>query len=180
MAFDEPEEHWAPPDSLDPTPVWKQYIVVVLLGVAVVAFGAVYAYVAFLPDLVSPPAVLPGRVILPVLQYAPGTTQRVSLAGDDATFYLGYVGQQPIAIRAKWSPVLGAAPCDVLLAAEIAGAGGTLPKDAVFRISCGDALFDERGTPVAGASARSLDRYLVSRKGDRLIVNIDHVIQGTP
>ena len=41
MAFDEPEEHWAPPDSLDPTPVWKQYIVVVLLGVAVVAFGAV-------------------------------------------------------------------------------------------------------------------------------------------
>src|SRR5919204_6586357 len=116
MAFDEPEEHWAPPDSLDPTPVWKQYLVVLALGVAVVAFGALYAYVAFLPDVVAPPAVLPGRVVLQALQYAPGTTQRVALAAPEEAFYLSYDGPQPIAVRARWSPAVGPPGGDVLLA----------------------------------------------------------------
>ena len=66
VGFDEPEEHWAPPDSLDPTPVWKQYILVVLLGAGVFVFAIVYAYIALLPDVVSPPAVLPGALTLTV------------------------------------------------------------------------------------------------------------------
>jgi hypothetical protein len=179
MAFDEPEEHWAPPDSLDPTPVWKQYLLVVLLGVAVLAFGVVYAYLAWLPDAVTPPAALPGRVILPALQYPRGTTQRVAVPGADATFYLTYAGADPVAIRATWSPQLGGAPCDVLLAAE-AGPGAAVPEGGEFRASCSDSVFDARGERLSGSAPRGLDRYLVSRKGDRLIVNTDHVIQGTP
>ena len=180
MAYDEPSDHWAPPDSLDPTPVWKQYILVVLLGVAVIGAGIVYTYVAALPVLVTPPAALPGRVVLPALQYAPGTTQKVTIGGADAAFYLTYVKQEPYAVRATWSPSIGARPCDVLLAAEMAGLGGTVPEGGVFRTSCGETVFDARGEPIGGASSRALDRYLVSRKGDRLIVNTDHVIQGTP
>ncbi len=39
---DQPVEHWAGPESLDPTPVWKQYLLVaLLLVVGLVAVVAV-------------------------------------------------------------------------------------------------------------------------------------------
>jgi len=189
VGFDEPEEHWAPPDSLDPTPVWKQYILVVLLGAGVFVFAIVYAYIALLPDVVSPPAVLPGRVILSALQYAPGTTQKVSLAGPNATFYLTYDKAEPIAVRATWSPAISSgSQCAIVLPGEpIPGApgksvetAGMAANAAVFLDACTLSVFDARGDRVAGSAPRGLDRYLVSRKGDRLIVNTDHIIQGTP
>ena len=189
MGFDEPAEHWAPPDSLDPTPVWRQYLVVVLLGFAVIAVAALYAYVASLPDVVTPPAVLPGRVVLSSLQYPKGTTQRVAIAGPDATFYLTYAGSEPVAVRATWSPELGGpTTCSIVLPGETF----TQPDGSSRRVfvrtdsgiefvdSCTSSTFDARGQRVDGSAPRGLDRYLVSRKGDRLIVNTDHVIQGTP
>ena len=180
MGFDEPAEHWAPPDSLDPTPVWKQYLLVILLGVALVAFGAIYAYAALLPELVAPPAVLPGRVILPALQYARGTTQKVDLAGSDAAFYLSYAGAEPYAVLAAWSPEVGAAArCAVTLVAEDP-LFDPADRKAVFLDSCTRSVFDSAGARLDGPAPRGLDRYLVSRKGDRLVVNTDHVIQGTP
>ena len=119
MGLNEPIDHWAPPDSLDPTPVWRQYLLVVLLGAGIFVFGAFYAYVAFLPDLVTPPAALPGRVVLGALQYPPGTTQKVSIAGPDQTFYLTYAGTVPVAVRATWSSsVGGASQCQITLIAE--------------------------------------------------------------
>ena len=180
MGFDEPADHWAPPDSLDPTPVWKQYLLVVLLGAALVAFGAIYAYAALLPQLVSPPAALPGRVVLPALQYARGTTQKVTLAGGDAAFYLSYAGAEPYAVLAAWSPEVGGpARCAVTLVAEDPLFDAP-SRDAVFLDSCTRSAFDSTGARLGGTAPRGLDRYLVSRKGDRLVVNTDHVIQGTP
>ncbi|OLC57578.1 MAG: hypothetical protein AUH85_02970 [Chloroflexi bacterium 13_1_40CM_4_68_4] len=180
MGFDEPIDHWAPPDSLDPTPVWKQYLLVVLLGSAIFLFGAIYAYVAFLPDLVTPPAALPGRVVLGALQYAPGTTQKVTIAGPDETFYLTYARGVPLAVRATWSPTVSVeAQCRITLVAEdplFDPATG----DAVFLDSCTHSVFGASGDVLAGSAPRGLDRYLVARKGDRLIVNTDHLIQGTP
>ena len=52
---DQPPEHWAGPESHDPTPVWKQYLVVVLAA----------AYAALAVELATPPATLiGGRVVL--------------------------------------------------------------------------------------------------------------------
>jgi hypothetical protein len=189
VGFDEPVEHWAPPESLDPTPVWKQYLLVITLGVAVFVFAVVYAYVAFLPDAVTPPAVLPGRVVLSALQYPKGTTQRVTIAGADASFYLTYAGDDPIAVRATWSPELGGRDrCAIALPGEpITRPDGSATRVYVrtdsgveFVDSCTLTLFDANGLRVSGPAPRGLDRYLVSRKGDRLIVNIDHLIQGAP
>ena len=180
MGLNEPIDHWAPPDSLDPTPVWRQYLLVVLLGAGIFMFGAFYAYVAFLPDLVTPPAALPGRVVLGALQYPPGTTQKVSIAGPDQTFYLTYAGTVPLAVRATWSSsVGGASQCQITLIAENP-LMDPFSFDAVFLDSCTHSFFRASGEVYAGTAPRGLDRYLVSRKGDRLIVNTDHIIQGTP
>src|SRR5437762_13118425 len=62
---DQPTEHWAGPESLDPTPVWKQYLLVaafVLVALVLVVFGA---YSALAVELATPPAsVIGGRVVL--------------------------------------------------------------------------------------------------------------------
>ncbi len=170
----EPPEHWAPAESLDPTPVWKQYALVALLAVAFVAVVGAYAFVALLPDVVTPPAALPGgRVVLAVSDHPPGTTKAIGVAGAQQAFYLTNLGGDFVAVRAWWSPEVGARePCRVDL----------VESDAVarFRDPCGGSTFDARGRVVSGSAPRGLDRYLVSRKGDRLIVNIDHLIQGKP
>lgn len=166
MGSHEPVEQWAAPESLDPTPVWKQYLVVTVLGLGLVLAAAAYVYVAFLPDLVTPPAAIPGRVILAASEYAPGTTKAVDLG---RAFYLTNVGGDYVAVTASWSPQVGGTPCAVELASAVSA-------NARF-MSCDGARFDESGRALGGAP-RGLDRYLVSRKGDRLIVNTGHLIQG--
>lgn len=64
---DQPVEHWAGPGSLDPTPVWKQYLVVALFVVVALLLVATVAYSALAVELATPPAsVIGGRVVLAV------------------------------------------------------------------------------------------------------------------
>jgi hypothetical protein len=130
---------------------------------------------------------LPGRVILGALQYPKGTTQKVTLGGDP--FYLTYAGEQPVAVRAMWSPDVGGAErCAIVLPGEsFTGPDGGLTRVYVrtdsggeFIDTCTVSVFDASGARLSGTAPRGLDRYLVSRKGDRLVVNTDHVIVGTP
>lgn len=54
--WEEPAEEWAGPESLDPTPVWKQYVVLAVLSVVLlVALGAYCAATVTQP----PPQALP-------------------------------------------------------------------------------------------------------------------------
>ena len=62
---DQPVEHWAGPGSLDPTPVWKQYLVVAVFVIVALVLVAGVAYSALAVELATPPAnVIGGRVVL--------------------------------------------------------------------------------------------------------------------
>src|SRR2546430_17167117 len=62
---DQPPEHWAGPESLDPTPVWKQFALIgIFLFLGLVLLGGVAIFAAA-PQLVTPPALVPGdRLVL--------------------------------------------------------------------------------------------------------------------
>src|SRR2546428_10149939 len=64
---DQPPELWAGPESLDPTPVWKQFALVGLfLFLGLVLVGVVAAF-AVAPQIAKPPALVPGdRLVLPL------------------------------------------------------------------------------------------------------------------
>jgi len=64
---DQPPEHWAGPDSLDPTPVWKQFALIgIFLFLGLVLLAGVAAFAAA-PQFVTPPALVPGdRLVLPL------------------------------------------------------------------------------------------------------------------
>ena len=49
---DQPTEHWAGPESLDPTPVWKQYLLVAAF--VLIALVAVYYIVENTPASPGP------------------------------------------------------------------------------------------------------------------------------
>lgn len=180
---DQPPEHWAAPVSLDPTPVWKQYIVIGVLLVVALLVIAVVSVPALMPTMVAPPAVVPGgRVVLPRGD-VPAVAAYPKLIGaplvDDAhSFWL----VQPsagdvVAVRARWSPADGARECPV--AAFSGGIGNTsIPVDRrPFFQACPDAqgwLFGPRGEPLG--APRSLARYLVSVTTDRVIVNVSDEI----
>ena len=56
---DQPPEHWAGPESLDPTPVWKQFALIgIFLFLGLVLLGGVAVFAAA-PQLVTPPALVP-------------------------------------------------------------------------------------------------------------------------
>ena len=62
---DQPADHWAGPESLDPTPVWKQYLLVALLLFGGLIAVLVVSLLAILPQIVTPPALVPGdRLVL--------------------------------------------------------------------------------------------------------------------
>ena len=53
---DQPAEHWAGAESLDPTPVWKQFALIgIFLALGLVLAGGVAVFAAA-PQLVTPPA----------------------------------------------------------------------------------------------------------------------------
>src|SRR3989442_12091607 len=64
---DQPPELWAGPESLDPTPVWKQFALVGLfLFLGLLLVGVVAAF-AVAPQIAKPPALVPGdRLVLPL------------------------------------------------------------------------------------------------------------------
>lgn len=189
---DQPPEHWAGPASLDPTPVWKQYIVVaVLLVLALVIIGIV-SVPAILPTAVTPPSVVPGgRVVLahgaipavagePVL-VANGNTMNARyfwhLPLDEAhSFWL----VQPrageyVAVRAMASGSAGAPSCFVFLDTNgVVDLRVPLEQRPFFEACPERWLFGARGQPLS--APRSLPRYLVSVTSDRVIVNVSDEI----
>jgi len=175
---DQPPEHWAGPDSLDPTPVWKQFALIgIFLAVGLVLLGGVAIFAAA-PQLVSPPALVPGdRLVLstsdiPAVGAAP---KRFGppLVDDAHAFWLVRLSNtETVAFRAIWTGSLGR-QCPVswneslnnqplrFFAATCAGSGAT--------------IFNDRGEAGPGAP-RGLDRYLVSVSDDRVIVNLSRLI----
>src|SRR5438105_4434488 len=120
---DQPPELWAGPESLDPTPVWKQFALIGLfLVVGLVLVGGVAAFAAA-PQIVAPPAMVPGeRLVLstgalpPVVTGfgAPATAIGLPLVDDAHRFLLARAGEgQAVAFRARWAPHPGEPECPV-------------------------------------------------------------------
>jgi hypothetical protein len=179
---DQPPEHWAGPESLDPTPVWKQFALIgIFLFVGLVLITGVAA-LAIAPQLVTPPALVPGdRLVLPLSALPPYVTGAGALPNrigppliDEArVFLLGRVDRtEAMAFRVRWSPGEGQPECPVT--------PGIVDEKVGYIASCEHTggqrfTFDARGNPSEGA-LRGLDRYLVSVTTDRVIVNLDRLI----
>jgi hypothetical protein len=175
---DQPPEHWAGPDSLDPTPVWKQFALIgIFLVLGLVLLGGVALFAAA-PQLVTPPALVPGdRLVLstadlPAVGAAP---KRFGppLVDDAHAFWLARLSNaETVAFRAIWTDQLGH-PCPVSWNESL----NNQPL-RFFTAACkGSAvtLFNVRGEAGPGAP-RGLDRYLVSVTDDRVIVNLSRLI----
>jgi hypothetical protein len=175
---DQPTEHWAGPESLDPTPVWKQYVLVAaLLFVGLVVIVAV-SVMALAPNFVTPPALVPGdRLVLAAsdLPAAGGGPQLIGIpiVPLDKEFLIVQPARgEYVAIRTRYSLQPGVG-CTVM------PMGSSSLEQRTFVANCGGSelrMFNGRGQPIDSA-ARNLDRYLVSVSGDRVIVNLSRVIQ---
>ncbi len=182
---DQPAEHWAGPESLDPTPVWKQYVLIALLLVAGLVVLVIVAVAALAPSLVTPPALVPGDRLVLSANDVPAVAQAPKLVSsptiDSArSFYLVQPEKgQVLAFRASWSYQPGADACDI-------GPAPGRPNVMQFvATGCsiassyqGSPLFDLRGAPT-NPYYRGLDQYLVSVSGDRVIVNLSRVIEAS-
>lgn len=181
---DQPVEQWAGPESLDPTPVWKQYVLVAALlavGLIVVLIAAVPALA---PGFVTPPALVLGdRLVLASSEVRadPNSPTYIGapLVGDSRSFFL----VQPtkgtvIALRAHWRESPDSTECTlqfIARAGRFACDGGDGTHGTAFNIVGEPA--GECGT--RRCPSRGLDRYLVSVSGDRVIVNLSRVIESS-
>ncbi|HET9808933.1 MAG TPA: hypothetical protein VFQ66_04500 [Candidatus Limnocylindria bacterium] len=180
---DQPAEHWAGADSLDPTPVWKQYILIALLLFGGLIAVLVVSLLAILPLIVMPPALVPGdRLVLPIADL-PGVNQQPKriepTPGDSGrAFYLAHpAAAEAFGFRARWAPSIGAPECPVQTGVAATGSAFEYGYVATCESSAGGTYtFNARGDPKDG-SYRGLDQYLVSRSDDRVIVNLSRVIE---
>jgi hypothetical protein len=181
---DQPAEHWAGAESLDPTPVWKQYSLVALLLFGGLVAVVVVSLLAIAPQIVTPPALVPGDRLVLRLDSVPAVGGSPRLVGspliDDArSFYLVQPERgRVLAFRAVWAEAHGAPVCTVrpapgrptpqqFLAFECPAASGAK----------GSPLFDLRGVSTNGF--RGLDQYLVAVSDDRVIVNLSRLIEAS-
>ena len=179
---DQPPEQWADPVSLDPTPVWKQYILVAGLLLLSLVLIAAISIPALLPTVVTPPAVVPGgRVVLalkdmPALGAEPKRFGSPLLEEGQAFYIAQPLKGEYVAVLARWSPAEGAATCEVLpippFTAPVWSYSARCPEASG---ALGSPIFGPRGEPIA--APRSLARYLVSVDRDRVIVNISREIR---
>jgi len=198
---DQPPEHWAGPASLDPTPVWKQYLLVVLLLLGALAIIGVAAFLAVAPQLATPPALVPGDRLVLLREQVDGPSGgpvRVVLGRDGPRIEHGLAGMEfrvlpdwspnqeylwvfriapdeYIAVSGYWiTPETGACPVSATLGSSLARTDPAIPA---FRSECVSVrTFDVRGGPLQ--APRGLDRYLVSVDGDRVIVNLSRTLRG--
>ena len=178
---DQPAEHWAGAESLDPTPVWKQYILIALLLFGGLIAVVVVSLLAIAPQIVTPPALVPGdRLVLSLSAVA--TTRIVPLRvgapliDDSRSFWLTrMLPGNFYAFPTRWSPRAGESECPV----EVDNASRTANSPPGFVASCGPARgtykFSASGS--AGNGARDLDQYLVSMSDDRVIVNLSRLVR---
>jgi len=180
---DQPPELWAGPESLDPTPVWKQFALIGLfLFFGLVLVGVVAAF-EVAPQIAKPPALVPGdRLVLPLSVLPPyvggagAPPNRIGppLIDEARSFLLVRVDRaEVIAVRARWSPQPGQPEClirDAIVNGKV-GYQAVCTRDGRGQFF----TFDARGNSSDGAS-RGLDRYLVSVSEDRVIVNLSRLI----
>ncbi|HVR88000.1 MAG TPA: hypothetical protein VHG53_00465 [Candidatus Limnocylindria bacterium] len=153
---DQPPEQWAGAESLDPTPVWKQYLIVATSVLLALALVVVVAYNALAVEFATPPAVVAGgRVVLaladvPRVGAAP-TRYGPPLVDVAHSFYL---------LQPKKGEFL----------AVLASALPSAPPNHAVGFSVSDA---------PGGPPANFDRYLVSVEGTKVVVNTSRVISGT-
>lgn len=180
---DQPAEHWAGADSLDPTPVWKQYLLIALLLIGGLIAIVVVSLLAIAPLIVAPPALVPGeRLVLPIADLpavgrAPNRIEP-SVSDGSRAFYLARPSKdEELAFRAYWTPTIGGRECPVEIAATAAGSSVEFGYLARCENTFGRVFaFTSRGDAREGGS-RGLDQYLVSMGDDRVIVNLSRVIR---
>lgn len=180
---DQPAEHWAGAESLDPTPVWKQYMLIALLLFGGLIAVLVVSLLAILPQIVTPPALVPGdRLVLPIADL-PGVNQQPkriepTLTDTGRAFYLGRpAAAEAVGFRVRWAPTVGGTECPVDIITMARAGGFEFGYAARCETSAGRIYtFNARGASSDG-SYRGLDQYLVSRSDDRVIVNLSRVIE---
>ncbi|TMC29427.1 MAG: hypothetical protein E6J27_05540 [Chloroflexi bacterium] len=107
---DQPAEHWAGPESLDPTPVWKQYVLIALLLVVGLVIIVAVGLTALAPEIVTPPSMVFGdRLVLAATDIpAPGAPPRrfsAPVVDDAHAFYLIQPEKGTVfAFSARWRP----------------------------------------------------------------------------
>lgn len=176
---DQPTEHWAGPESLDPTPVWKQYVLIALLLVVGLVVIVIVSVAALAPYLATPPALVAGDRLVLATSDVPAVGQPARLVTapiiDDArSFWLAQPEKgMVVAIRRQYVPRPGAATCTV----ERLGGTGAEERSYVARCGAQAPTFTGRGREI-DAGFRPLDQYNVSLSGDRVIVNVARVIEG--
>jgi len=148
---DQPPEHWAGAASLDPTPVWKQYLLIAFGVLGALVLVLVVAYFALGVQLATPPAAVPGGRVVLALSEIPRFGQEAKRFGpplvDDAHAFVlfGGSGGRIFAVPLRtW----------------------TLAKDGQLLV------IPEPDRPAG------YDRYGVSVEGDRVVVNTSRVIRG--
>jgi hypothetical protein len=155
---DQPVEQWAGPESLDPTPVWKQYLLVAAFVLVALVLVVGVGYSALAVELATPPAsVIGGRVVL-ALTGVPGVGADPVLYGaplvdDSHAFYLfQYKKGEFVAIAVSAFP--------------------SVPPNShrLVGISVNDAT---------GGPPPNVDHYLVSVEGAKVVVNTGRLIKGT-
>lgn len=152
---DQPVEQWAGPESLDPTPVWKQYLLVAAFVVVALALVAVVAYSSLAVELATPPAsVIGGRVVLAASDVpAVGAAAKrygAPLVDDAHAFYLvQYRKGEFLAIASSALP--------------------SLPPNDRLEVLVGD---------TAGGPPLNVDHYLVSVEGAKVVVNTSRLLNG--
>jgi hypothetical protein len=186
---DQPVEQWAGPESLDPTPVWQQYLLVAAFVVIALVLVALVAYSSLAVELATPPATLIGGRVVLATSDIPGVGGMPKRFGPpvsrtDGAFYLVQPSQgEVIAIKENWRPEGAAFICwvepeDPRLA-PIDG-NATFGRGGCDYGSLGKvqpSVWDARGEPIRGTD-QPLDRYLVSVEGEKVVVNTSHVISG--
>lgn len=154
---DQPVEQWAGPESLDPTPVWKQYLLVAAFVLVALVLVAFVAYGALAVELATPPAsVIGGRVVLAASDVprvgGPSKLYGPPLVDEGHSFYLfQYRKDEFLAIAASAFP--------------------SLPRGGELEVLVNDTA--------AGGSPPNVDHYLVSVEGSKVVVNTSRLISGT-
>jgi hypothetical protein len=187
---DQPVEQWAGPESLDPTPVWKQYLLVAAFVLIALVLVAVVAYSALAVELATPPATLiGGRVVLaaaevPVVGGPPKRFGPPPSEADGAFYLVQPVKGTIVAIKENWRPegasfICLVQPDELVPMGFDAGAAFDLRGCGHGSLGAGlrPSLWDVHGDPIRGTD-QPLDRYLVSVEGAKVVVNTSRVING--
>lgn len=179
---DQPTEHWAGPESLDPTPVWKQYVLVALLLVVGLVVIVIVSVAALAPYLATPPALVAGDRLVLATSDLPPVGAAPKLVGTpivplEREFLISQpVRGQYVAVRRAYSRSPGGS-----VRCTVTPMGLSSADQRTFIAQCPDGhapTFNGRGQAI-DAGARNLDQYNVSVSGDRVIVNLARVIEAS-